>query len=203
MRLHHRLFALSVGLAVVLGMSGFARGQSTPAAAAAPVQEAGEDAAWSALRDGGIVVFRHALAPGVGDPAGMRLGDCKTQRNLDVEGRAQARRIGEQLRQQRVTVGAVWSSQWCRTRETAELIAAGPASEQPAFNSFFGDRSRVAVQTATARELLMAWRGPGALVVVTHQVNISALTGGATASGEGVVLRPVGDQLVPVGRILP
>ena len=167
------------------------------------MEQAVEDAAWSALRAGGIIVFRHALAPGVGDPAGMQLGDCKTQRNLDAEGRAQARRIGERLRQQQVTVGAVWSSQWCRTRETAGLIAAGPVREQPAFNSFFGERSRVAAQTAAARELLLGWRGPGALVVVTHQVNISALVGGAAASGEGIVLRAVGDQLVSVGRILP
>ena len=125
------------------------------------MEQAVEDAAWSALRAGGIIVFRHALAPGVGDPAGMQLGDCKTQRNLDAEGRAQARRIGERLRQQQVTVGAVWSSQWCRTRETAGLIAAGPVREQPAFNSFFGERSRVAAQTAAARELLLGWRGTG------------------------------------------
>lgn len=203
MRLHHRLAALLIGLALVLGLSGVAHAQTAPAAAAAAVQEAGEDAEWSALRAGGIVVFRHANAPGIGDPAGMLLGDCATQRNLDAQGRAQARRIGERLRQQKVAVGAVWSSQWCRTRESAELVAAGPVREQPAFNSFFGDRSRVSAQTAAARDLLLAWRGPGALVVVTHQVNISALTGGATASGEGVVLRPVGDQLVLVGRILP
>ena len=203
MRRHHGLAALCIGLAVVLGLSGCARAQTTPVAAPAPVEPAVEDAAWSALRAGGIVVFRHALAPGVGDPAGMRLDDCKTQRNLDAEGRAQARRIGERLRQQQIAVGAVWSSQWCRTRETAELIAAGPVREQPAFNSFFGDRSRVSAQTAAARKLLLGWRGPGALVVVTHQVNISALADGAAASGEGIVLRAVGDQLVSVGRILP
>lgn len=203
MSLHHTLAMLPIGLALVLGLSGFARAQAAPMAASPHVEQAGEAAAWSALRAGGIVVFRHALAPGVGDPPGMRLGDCKTQRNLDAEGRAQARRIGARLRQQQIAVGAVWSSQWCRTRETAELIAAGPVREQPAFNSFFGDRSRVSAQTAAARELLLAWRGPGALVVVTHQVNVSALTGGATASGEGVVLRPVDDELVSVGRILP
>ena len=203
MRLRHRLGALFIGLAVMLGWSGCARAQTTPVAAPADVGQAVEDAAWSALRAGAIVVFRHALAPGVGDPPGMQLGDCTSQRNLDAEGRAQARRIGARLRQQQVTVGAVWSSQWCRTRETAELMAAGPAREQPAFNSFFGERSRVAAQTAAARELLLGWRGPGALVVVTHQVNISALTGDAAASGQGVVLRAVGDQLVSVGRILP
>jgi hypothetical protein len=43
----------------------------------------------------GIVLFRHAIAPGGGDPPGLRLGDCATQRNLDDTGRDQARRIGE------------------------------------------------------------------------------------------------------------
>ena len=203
MRLRHLLGALSIGLAVMLGWSACARAQSTPVAAPADGGQTDEDAAWSALRAGAIVVFRHALAPGVGDPPGMQLRDCTSQRNLDAEGRAQARRIGERLRQQQVTVGAVWSSQWCRTRETAELMAAGPVREQPAFNSFFGERSRVAAQTAAARELLLGWRGTGALVVVTHQVNISAFTGDAAASGQGVVLRAVGDQLVSVGRVLP
>ena len=194
MKLRHRVMNLCVGLMAALGLVSCAGAQGTPA---------GEQAAWDALRQGGIVVFRHANAPGIGDPAGLKLGDCTTQRNLDERGRVQARRIGERLRREQVRVGAVWSSQWCRTRETAELIGAGPVREQPAFNSYFGDRSREPAQTAAARELLLAWRGPGALVVVTHQVNISALTDGATASGEGVVLRPDGHRLVPVGRILP
>lgn len=205
MRWHARLRALASGLAVALalGVSSDASAQVGAAPSPAPAESAQERAAWAALRAGGIVLFRHANAPGFGDPAGMRLGDCSTQRNLDAEGRAQARRIGARLRQRSVAVGQVWSSQWCRTRETAELIGAGAVRDQPAFNSFFGDRARAAEQTATARELLLAWRGPGALVVVTHQVNISALIDAATASGEGVVLRRVGERLEAVGRIAP
>ena len=56
------------------------------------------DPAWASLAQGGIVLFRHANAPGGGDPAGMRIGECATQRNLDERGRAQARRIGEAFR---------------------------------------------------------------------------------------------------------
>ena len=55
--------------------------------------------AWAALRDGrGVAVMRHALAPGTGDPADFRLGDCSTQRNLSAEGREQARAIGRAFR---------------------------------------------------------------------------------------------------------
>lgn len=172
-------------------------------AAGAASADAGDTSAWDALRAGSIVLFRHANAPGVGDPQAFRLGDCSTQRNLDAAGRAQARRIGERLRAQGVTVGKVLASQWCRTLETAELAFPGRVTAEAAFNSFFQDRNNAARQTAQARSLLLPWSGPGALVVVTHQVNISALTDSFTASGEGIVLRPLGQQLKIVGRIQP
>ena len=167
-----------------------------------------DEAGWAALRDGGLVLFRHAIAPGGGDPLGMRLGDCATQRNLDAEGRAQARRIGDAVRAAGVAVGGVLASQWCRTRETAELGFPGLARDEPAFNSFFADRGAAAARTAAARDILLGWAGPGALVVVTHQVNITALTAslGAAivpASGEGVVLRRQAGALVVAGRIRP
>lgn len=147
---------------------------------------------WPALaQPGAVLLVRHALAPGVGDPPGMRIGDCATQRNLSDDGRAQARRLGELLRGRGVQVGAVWTSQWCRTRETARLAFPQAAvRDETAFNSFFQQGSAAAdAQTARARALLADWRGPGTLVVVTHQVNITALTGLGASSGEGVVLR--------------
>lgn len=171
-----------------------------PAASAEGTSEA---TAWAALREGAIVLFRHAHAPGVGDPLQFRLGDCRTQRNLDDSGRTQARRLGDRLKRESVPVRAVWASQWCRTRETAELAALGPVREVPAFNSFFGERGDEPAQTAAARALLLGWRERGTLVVVTHQVNISALTGQGAASGEGIVLRAEGDSLKLVGRIQP
>jgi phosphohistidine phosphatase SixA len=170
-------------------------------ASAAPAED--EQAAWAALRAGAIVLFRHANAPGIGDPPAFKLGDCSTQRNLDELGRAQARRIGERLRSEQVPVRAVWSSQWCRTLDTAELAALAPVREVPAFNSFFDGRGTESAQTASARALLLAWRARGTLVVVTHQVNISALSGMSTTSAEGVVLQRRGDDLVVVGRIRP
>ena len=156
------------------------------------------------LGDGTVVLYRHAEAPGTGDPPNFRLGDCRTQRNLSEQGRAQARQLGERLRARGVPVGAVWSSQWCRTRETADLAFPAQRQDEPAFNSFFGEGTPQAEQqTALARSRLVRWRGPGVLVVVTHQVNITALTGVFPASGEGVVLRPEGAELRVVGRVAP
>jgi phosphohistidine phosphatase SixA len=162
----------------------------------------------AALRaPGSIVLFRHALAPGGGDPPGMRADDCSTQRNLSDEGRAQAGRIGKALREQGIQVQAVWHSAWCRTRDTAQLafpeLRAPALRAEPAFNSFFGDRSTEPAQTQAARKLLLDWSGTGTLVVVTHQVNITALTDIVPQSGEGVVLRRQGGQLVVQGRLLP
>ncbi len=158
---------------------------------------------WRALQDGSAVLFRHANAPGIGDPANFTLGDCSTQRNLDATGREQARRIGEQFRRKGIEVGQVLNSQWCRARETAQLAFPGIASDDPVFNSFFEDNARSGEQTAAALQLLQRWTGPGILVIITHQVNITALTDVFPASGEGVIVKPTPGGLTVVGRVRP
>ena len=165
---------------------------------------ADDPAAWAALqRDGAIVLFRHANAPGVGDPPGFELRDCSTQRNLDDAGRAQARRIGETFRARQVAVRAVHTSRWCRARDTAELAFPGLVREQPLFDSFFNERQDEPAKTAAARKLLAQWKGSGVLVVITHQVNITALTGLGATSGEGVVVRASEDRVEVIGRLAP
>jgi phosphohistidine phosphatase SixA len=150
---------------------------------------ASDDEAWAAMaRPGTAAIMRHALAPGTGDPAELKVGDCSTQRNLDERGRAQARRIGAALRERGITFDRVLTSQWCRCRETAELLDVGPVEEFPALNSFFRDRSTRDAQTREARTRLMDLVPGEKVMVVTHQVNISALTGEPTASGEMLVL---------------
>lgn len=158
---------------------------------------------WASVTNGTVVLFRHAIAPGGGDPSGFKLNDCSTQRNLGPEGRAQARGIGEEFKRRGIPVAAVWSSQWCRTRETADLAFPAKRMDQPAFNSFFSDRHAAAGQTREALQSLSQGRGPGVLVVVTHQVNITALTNVVPASGEGVVVKLTTTGLQVVGRISP
>jgi phosphohistidine phosphatase SixA len=173
-----------------------------------PVNEAAKEAAWAALKaPTSIVLFRHALAPGGGDPPGFKLDDCSTQRNLSPEGETQAKRIGQVFIERGIKVQAVWHSAWCRTRDTAQLAFANLRESafrvEPAFNSFFSDRSTSSVQTAAARKLLLAWSGPGTLVIVTHQVNITALTDIVPQSGEGVVLQRQAGKLMVKGRVQP
>ncbi|APE30626.1 histidine phosphatase family protein [Halomonas aestuarii] len=163
--------------------------------------EASDDAAaWAALADGGhVALIRHALAPGIGDPAEFVLGDCATQRNLSDAGREQARRLGERFRERGIEVGEVRSSRWCRCLETARLLGLGDVIPTPALDSFFRDRSTAERQTAETRALIEAWNGEGTLVLVTHQVNITALVGGGVGSGEVIVVRPDDAGLVRVG----
>jgi phosphohistidine phosphatase SixA len=173
---------------------------------AAPAKAAEPVAAAALAAPGHVLLLRHAIAPGTGDPVGMRVGDCATQRNLDASGRAQAQAIGAVLRAAGIGPSRVYASQWCRARETAERLGLGPVVERPAeLNSFFADRSAQPVATAALRTFLAAQpRDGGLLVLVTHQVNITALTGIVPASGEGVVLRLLpGRQFAIVGRLPP
>ena len=156
----------------------------------ATAASADETAALLALREGRpIALLRHALAPGsAGDPPGFRLGDCATQRNLSAEGREQARRAGLRLKAARVKIGKVLSSPWCRCLETARLLDLGDAETARAFSNAFVLAGERAELTRAAKALIAAWRGPGALLVVTHGENIAALTGINPREGEIVVV---------------
>lgn len=161
------------------------------------------DEAWQALRQGGTVaLFRHASAPGTGDPANFRLDDCSTQRNLSEEGRRQAQRIGDQFRTRQVPVERVLSSRWCRALDTARLAFGSMAEPSVPLDSFFSGRNREPAQTLAVRQTIEGWRSAGVLVLVTHQVNITALTGIFPSEGEVLVLRPRANSgFDVVGRI--
>ncbi len=140
------------------------------------------------LEPGAVLLLRHALAPGVGDPPGFQLEDCSTQRNLSAAGREQARALGERLRGLGIAPARVYSSRWCRCLETARLLDLGPVQPLPALDSFFRQRDAERSRSRAAREFLAALPPGPPVILVTHQVNISALTGRFTAAGEGVVV---------------
>lgn len=150
---------------------------------------AAEDALWRALGDGrAFAMMRHALAPGTGDPGHFDVNDCATQRNLSDEGRRQAREIGARFRANGIVRATVYSSAWCRCRETAELLGLGEVATLEALNSFFRKYERREPQTRALDAWLSAREATGPLVLVTHQVNITAFTGVYPASGEVVVI---------------
>jgi len=180
--------------------------ESTPQSTPEPTPDAPEAIAasqgnvWSRLRQADThyyVLMRHAIAPGTGDPANFQLGDCSTQRNLSEEGRAQARRTGEEFKERNVTVKQVLSSEWCRCLDTAELMALGPVERFPALNSFFQNRAKGPERTQQLREFMVKNRDEsGVTLLVTHFVNISAIAGNGVSSGEMVVMQ-VNDENEP------
>ena len=164
-----------------------------------PSVPAAADQRFARLSEPGIVaVMRHARAPGTGDTASFTLDDCATQRNLDSRGREQARDIGAAIRGAGVTVDRVLTSQWCRCRDTAELLGLGMVEELPALNSFFRDPARADPQTADLRQFLLALPPGETVILVTHYVNIRALTGQGVASGEVLLLEIWRDRMISV-----
>ena len=152
---------------------------------------------------GHILMIRHALAPGTGDPANFRIGDCSTQRNLDDRGREQARSIGKLLRSEGITSARVYSSQWCRCLETAELLAIGSVAELPALNSFYELTQDREPNLKALRKFIAEQPSDGELVIlVTHLVTISAIADEGVSSGEGVLLKLTRDAPYEiVGRL--
>ncbi|MGD9138660.1 MAG: histidine phosphatase family protein [Desulfobacterales bacterium] len=156
------------------------------------------------MQSGGhILMIRHALAPGTGDPANFRIGDCSTQRNLDEGGRQQARDIGDWLRSNGITRARVYSSQWCRCLETAKLLDLGSVTELPALNSFY-ELVQNREPNLRALEKFIAEQPSGGelIIMVTHFVTISAIADEAVSSGEGVLLKLDGDEIYKsIGRL--
>jgi broad specificity phosphatase PhoE len=167
------------------------------ALAAAPAARAQEDdAIWRRLRAGGLVILmRHgATEGGPGDPPGFRIDDCATQRNLSEAGRGEARRVGARLAAEKVPIARVYTSPWCRCRETA-MIAFGRAEPWDALSSIFDLPDRDAELTGRVKKRIAGYgRRPvaGNVVMVTHNVNIAALSKHSVATAELVVMKPDG-----------
>lgn len=159
--------------------------------------------AWQAVREGrALLLLRHATAPGTGDPANFRLDQCDTQRNLDAQGRAEARRWGELLARQGIETPRLLSSRWCRALDTATGMLRGPVQPFPALDSFFGEPADGTAQTDELIRMINQLPGGAPLVLISHQVNITALTGIFPASGEGLILAlPLRRNAQPLARI--
>ena len=166
---------------------------------------ADDAAAWQALREGrAVLIMRHASAPGLGDPEGFVLEDCKTQRNLNQQGREEAQRWGVRLREAGLGKVRLFSSRWCRALETADQMTLGSVEPLPALDSFFASPANKQSHTAALREAVEQLQADEVAVLVTHQVNITALTGIFPQSGEGLILeRPLTTPPKVLTRIAP
>lgn len=171
--------------------------------AASGLSASEEAALWKALRaNDHVALLRHAAAPGTGDPTEFKLRDCSTQRNLSDAGREQAARIGARLRANGIQTARVFSSQWCRCLETARLLDVGEVEELPSLNSFYQRYERRDMQTRDLEAWLAARDLNEPHVLVTHQVNISALVDVYSREGTLVIVRrSASGELSVVGTI--
>lgn len=144
-----------------------------------------------AQAEGGVVLLRHALAPGTFDPPDFRLGDCRTQRNLSDEGRAQARRLGAWFSARGLRPVRVRSSPWCRCIDTARLAFGDSVDIWAALGSPHGQPETTNAQALSALQAglgaVMARRA-GFEVWVSHMFVASAWLRESPGSGEGVLL---------------
>ena len=141
------------------------------------------------LKNGGKLIFiRHAYAPGGGDPNNFDINDCNTQRNLSNSGRGQAKNIGIFFKVNNIKIENVYSSEWCRCRETAS-IAFKKFETKNFLNSFFSLKfaHNKDPQMNNLKEFIKNNKSKQNLVFVTHYVVISESLNYLSSSGEIVV----------------
>ena len=141
------------------------------------------------LEDGGKLIFiRHAYAPGGGDPENFNIHDCSTQRNLSESGKIQSRKIGNFFTENKIKIEKVYSSEWCRCKETASL-AFENFKTKSFLNSFFSSKfaQNKNSQMRDFQKFLLDWDEKTNLIFVTHYVVISEILDYPSSSGEIVI----------------
>jgi phosphohistidine phosphatase SixA len=178
---------------------------SVAALANATTRELSRDEGFALLRSGGVaLVVRHGpTVPGVGDPPGFAIGDCRTQRNLSDEGRGLLRAAFDRTRKAGVRFKRVYTSQWCRCVETAQILVGAdfPLRQWPVLNSQFSGNPTVDGANDKIADELRGLPPAESWLLVTHQVNILALTGVSPAPGEGVLVRATPGGMTVLGRL--
>ena len=141
------------------------------------------------LKQGGNLIFiRHAYAPGSGDPKNFNLDDCSTQRNLNDNGREQSKNIGNFFSRYNLKIENVYSSEWCRCKETAS-IAFKKFETKEFLNSFYSAQfaQNRENQVKEFQKFINIWDKKKNLIFVTHYVFISEILNYAPSSGEIVI----------------
>ena len=170
---------------------------------------ANEEAIWDKLQGtnpkGYVLLIRHTIAPGVGDPENFKLNDCSTQRNLSQLGRDDAKAVGDWLKRRDIKISRVESSRWCRAKQTAQLLGIGRVRLNSNLDSLFESQDPAkAIQTVRVKKQIVDWRNKsGLLVLVGHFVNIGAVAGVGVGSGEGVLVKADSKGRITVVGLTP
>ena len=134
-----------------------------------------------------IIFLRHAIAPGFGDPEDFNLKDCETQRNLSKNGLRQSKLLGNFFKINNITFSKVFSSEWCRCKDTVKEMDIGEWNTFSGLNSFFQGFSQKNEVLDKLNKKLLSNKNKTLVLMVTHQVVIYNITGISPPSG-GIVL---------------
>ena len=152
-------------------------------------QASSDDKILNSLKEGKKLIFiRHAIAPGNGDPNNFDISDCSTQRNLDINGIKQSKKIGLFFKNNKIKIDKVLSSEWCRCKDTAKY-AFKNFETFSALNSFYDERfaKNETKQINDLKQYIKNWDSGKNLVFVTHYVVISSILNIGTSSGEIII----------------
>jgi len=141
------------------------------------------------LKNGNKLIFiRHAYAPGGGDPENFNINDCTTQRNLSESGKIQAKKIGDFFINNQIPFDEVYSSEWCRCKDTA-LIAFKKLKIKIFLNSFFSHKfsKNKKKQIKNLKKFVLNSKDSKNIIFVTHYVVISEVLSYAPGSGEIII----------------
>ena len=156
-----------------------------------------------ALRRGGyIIYFRHAATDWSQDDYVSADGewtscDPARMRQLSDQGRADARKIGEAIRRLGIPVGRVLSSEYCRTRQTAQLMDLGPVVPTRAImNMRVADMvgGNEAVIERAQRELARKPKTGTNTILVAHGNLMRAASGAYTGEAGAGIFTPHGGK---------
>ena len=155
-----------------------------------------------ALQRGGFTLyFRHTATDFTQNDTDMTgFEDCATQRNLNAQGRSDARAIGESLRALKLAISEVLASPYCRTLETARLML----NRASATRDVLGGMTTGGKPDYSALQKILATPpAPGTLrVIASHGNPFHAIAGSPhLAEGEAAVVRGLGERWILVARI--
>ena len=135
-----------------------------------------------------IFFMRHSLAPGNGDPSNFNINDCSTQRNLDKIGIKQSKTVGNYFKNNDFNFTKIFTSFWCRCKDTAFYLNIGNYKTHKGLNSFYeghADRDQTLEELNNLIDLLKFNKGP--YLMVTHYVVVQAISQLSVSSGGMVV----------------
>ncbi|MDP1863925.1 MAG: hypothetical protein Q8K52_08470 [Thiobacillus sp.] len=163
------------------------------------------EVAWQALKNGGqVVLMRHTAVdpgPGKGNPL-LRDATCTQERNLSLQGKADATRVGRAFETRAIPLGEVMSSPYCRTQDTARHAFGHVTPTGYLSLSEVLTPAEAARNTAEAMKRIGEYGGAANLVMVTHEPNIAAISFELVEQGAFLVLKPRGgSEFDVIGKV--